>query len=102
MTPADGLRKVLLCTEAALGKKAADLVVIDVADLTSIAEHLIVCSGRSDRQVQAISEEIARALCAYDAREVELIKGQRTPRIEPLLGYSNGDAVVHRDDLVLV
>ena len=60
--------------------------------------------GRGDpvRCVSANGEEIARALCAYDAREVELIKGQRTPRIEPLLGYSNGDAVVHRNDLVLL
>jgi glutamate 5-kinase len=60
--------------------------------------------GRGDpvRCVSTDGEEIARALCAYDAREVELIKGQRTPRIEPLLGYSNGDEVVHRDDLVLL
>ena len=60
--------------------------------------------GRGDpvRCLGANGEEIARALCAYDAREVELIKGQRTPRIEPLLGYTNGDAVVHRDDLVLL
>lgn len=60
--------------------------------------------GRGDpvRCLGADGEEVARALCAYDAREVELIKGQRTPRIEPLLGYTNGDAVVHRDDLVLL
>ncbi|MBW2280305.1 MAG: glutamate 5-kinase [Deltaproteobacteria bacterium] len=60
--------------------------------------------GRGDpvRCVAGDGEEIARALSAYDAREVELIKGQRTPRIEPLLGYTNGDAVAHRDDLVLL
>lgn len=60
--------------------------------------------GRGDpvRCVSEDGEEIARALSAYDAREVELIKGQRTPRIAGLLGYSNGDEVVHRDDLVLL
>ena len=46
--------------------------------------------------------EIARALIAYDAREVEVIMGHRTPQIASLLGYSNGDAVIHRDDLVLI
>jgi len=60
--------------------------------------------GRGDpvRCLAGDGEEVARALSAYDAREVEMIKGQRTPRIEPLLGYTNGDAVVHRDDLVLL
>ena len=60
--------------------------------------------GRGDpvRCVGADGAEIARALSAYDAREVAVIKGQATPRIEPLLGYTNGDEVVHRDDLVLV
>jgi len=61
LTPA-GLQKAILCAEAGLDKKATDLVVIDVAEFTSIAEYLIVCSGRSDRQVQAIAEGIAMAL----------------------------------------
>lgn len=62
MAATDALQIALLCAKAALDKKATDLVVIDVAKLTSIAEYLIVCSGRSDRQVQAIAESIAREL----------------------------------------
>jgi len=46
--------------------------------------------------------EIARGLISYAAPDVDRIKGQRSPRIVPLLGYSNGDAVIHRDDLVLL
>ncbi len=60
-TPA-GLQKAILCAEAALEKKATNLVVIDVAEFTSIAEYLIVCSGRSDRQVQSIAEGVAQTL----------------------------------------
>jgi ribosome-associated protein len=48
--------KVLLLTRFALEKKACDLVVIDVHELTSIADYFIVCSGRSDRQVQSIAQ----------------------------------------------
>ena len=49
-------QKVLLLTRAALDKKACDLIVLDVRDLTSIADYFIVCSGRSDRQVQSIAQ----------------------------------------------
>ena len=62
MPVADGREKALLCAEAALDKKAADLVILHVEPFTSIAEHLLVCSGRSDRQVQTIAEGITRAL----------------------------------------
>ena len=48
--------KTLLLTRSALEKKAYDLVVLEVRDLTSIADYFIVCSGRSDRQVQSIAQ----------------------------------------------
>jgi ribosome-associated protein len=50
--------KTLLLTRAALEKKASDLVVMEVRELTSIADYFIVCSGRSDRQVQSIAQGI--------------------------------------------
>ena len=48
--------KALLLTRAALDKKACDLVVLDVHEQTSIADYFILCSGRSDRQVQSIAQ----------------------------------------------
>ena len=47
-------------------------------------------------------EEVARGLISYDAKEVELIKGQRSSRILELLGYTKGDEIIHRDDLVVL
>jgi ribosome-associated protein len=49
-------QKVLLLARAALDKKACDLVVLDVREHTSIADYFIVCSGRSDRQVQSVAQ----------------------------------------------
>jgi len=46
--------------------------------------------------------EIARGLVSYDAEESGRIAGLKAREIEPMLGYSNGDAVIHRDDLVLL
>jgi len=47
-----------LYVKAALGKKAIGLVMLDVRELTSIADVFIVCSGISNRQVSAIAEYI--------------------------------------------
>ena len=45
--------------------------------------------------------EIARGLCAYPADEAVLIAGRRSGDIQEILGYSGGDEIIHRDDLVI-
>ena len=47
-----------LYIKAVLGKKALNVVVLDVSELTSFADVFIICSGRSNRQVSAIAEFI--------------------------------------------
>lgn len=44
--------------------------------------------------------EIARGLTSYGAAELEKIAGRHSRDIESLLGYSRGDEVIHRNDLV--
>jgi glutamate 5-kinase len=46
--------------------------------------------------------EFARGLSAYAAEDVRRIQGLATSQIGQVLGYSNGDEVIHRDDLVLL
>ena len=41
--------------ESTLGKKAIDVVVLDVRELTSYTDVFIICSARSSRQVSAIA-----------------------------------------------
>jgi len=48
--------------EAVSEKKALNLIVLDVRDLTSIADAFIICSGRSNRQVNAIADSIVARL----------------------------------------
>jgi glutamate 5-kinase len=52
--------------------------------------------------VDAQGREFARGLATYSAAEVERIKGAPTSRILAVLGFTNGDEVIHRDDLVLL
>jgi ribosome-associated protein len=47
-----------LYIKAVLGKKALNVVALDVAELTSYADVFIICSGRSNRQVSAIADYI--------------------------------------------
>ena len=51
-----------LYIKAILGRKATNVVVLDVADLTSYADVFIICSGRSNRQVSAIADFIKTEL----------------------------------------
>jgi len=44
--------------EYALDKKGTNLKLIDVRELSSLTDFLLLVSGRSDRQVQAIAENI--------------------------------------------
>jgi ribosome-associated protein len=48
--------------KAVLGRKAVNVVALDVRQLTSIADVFIICSGRSNRQVSAIADHIVREL----------------------------------------
>lgn len=45
---------------------------------------------------------VGRGLASYSSAEISTIAGQPSDRIVELLGFSNGDAIVHRDDLALV
>jgi glutamate 5-kinase len=52
--------------------------------------------------VAADGSEAARGLVAYASEAIARIAGKPTRQIGEVLGYSNGDEVIHRDDLVLL
>jgi glutamate 5-kinase len=52
--------------------------------------------------VDVHGRELARGLTAYSSEEVARIQGLPTRKIAQVLGYSNGDAVIHRDRLVVL
>ena len=83
--------KALLLTRAALDKKAGDLVVLDVHAHTSIAEYFIVCSGRSDRQVQSIAQGLQEEATRAGVRPFAVEGTQRGHWV--LMDFS--DVIVH-------
>jgi len=55
-------RSIDLYIQAVIGRKALDVILLDVRELTSIADVFIICSGRSSRQVTAIANYIEEYL----------------------------------------
>ena len=58
--------------KAILGKKALNIVALDVADMTSYADVFIFCSGRSNRQVTAIADNIKTDLKKHRIKPVSV------------------------------
>lgn len=54
----DAKKKYRICAEAAEDKLAENLVILDVSEVTDFAQYFIIASGTSDRQVQAIADNI--------------------------------------------
>ena len=48
--------------ELAEDKKAADMVVLELAPLTTLADYFVICSGGSERQLDAIADGIVSGL----------------------------------------
>ena len=48
--------------ELAEDKKAADIVLLDVGALTTLADAFVICSGGSERQLDAIADGIVSGL----------------------------------------
>jgi len=52
----------LIAARAADSKKATDIRILDLREVTSFADFFVVCTGSNPRQIQAISEEIGEQL----------------------------------------
>jgi ribosome-associated protein len=48
-----------LLADAALSRKARDVVRVDLRGRTTIADYFVICEGDTDRQVRAIAGEIS-------------------------------------------
>jgi ribosome-associated protein len=58
----DSRTRALRGVNAALEKKAKDLVILNVKEISDFADYFIICSGTSDRQVRAIAAAIQENL----------------------------------------
>jgi ribosome-associated protein len=81
----------LTAVRAAESKKAYDVRVLDLKEVTSFTDYFVICSGANQRQIQAISDAVGEELAK---------RGERPLNVE---GYDHaewiladyGDLIIH-------
>lgn len=53
---------VQMIADAALDENAIDLLILDVSELTVIADYFVICNGRSSVQIQSIAANVEKVL----------------------------------------
>lgn len=53
--------------DAASDKKAADVLLLDIREVTTFADYFVICSGNNRRQIQAIAEAVDEQLSSQGA-----------------------------------
>ncbi len=56
------IERATRCAELALDKKAEDVKILDIGRISSVADYLVLASGHTDRQTQAIAESVRTGL----------------------------------------
>jgi len=87
----ESLDKAKLCVKIISERKAVDPVLLEVGKLTSIADYFLIASGRSTRQVQAMTRHLVKRMREEGFRAYGVEGEQEGHWV--LLDY--GDIVIH-------
>jgi ribosome-associated protein len=63
--------------DAALDKKAEDVVVLDLRGLCQFTDYFVICHGSTSRQVLAIADAIEERLLEEGRRKPKHVEGRR-------------------------
>ena len=91
MAAANARRTAQRAGRAALEKKAADLSILDVRNVSSVTDYFLVCSGKSTTHVRTITDAIRQELKADGVRPLHAEGRPESGWV--LLDY--GDVLVH-------
>jgi ribosome-associated protein len=82
---------LLTAARAAYGKKATDVVVLDLRKIPSFTDYFVICTAQNQRQLRAVADAIDLALREHGLRPAHVEGDERSEWI--LLDYF--DAVIH-------
>lgn len=68
--PADA--PIRVAVDAALERKAEQLTVLYLGDVSDFTEHFVICHGTNERQVQAIADAVLKELRARGTRPLHV------------------------------
>lgn len=82
--------RAIKCAALALDKKALDVKILEIGKISSIADYLVLATGRSDKQAQAIAESVKHGLKKFGkALDIEGVTEGKWIVID------YGDVIVH-------
>jgi len=87
----DTVQRVRHAVAAAEDRKAVDLKVLHLQQVSDFTDYFLICSGTNERQVQAIADAVEERLRANKVRPLHIEGYNRAQWV--LLDY--GDLVVH-------
>jgi ribosome-associated protein len=61
-SPLTSEKLAILCGQAALNKKAEDVVILDLRSVSTFTDFFVICSGNSEPQLKAIANELQEQL----------------------------------------
>lgn len=82
---------LLLCVNAALERKAEDVAILNVRDLSSVTDYFVICSGNSDRQIRSLADHVSQRL----KKEGILPLGIEGERSGSWILMDYGDVILH-------
>ncbi len=87
-SPLDMARRIVALAE---DKKAADILLLDLAGLTTVADAFVICSGGSERQLESIADGIIRGMREDGIRPI----GREGLPASHWILVDFGDVIVH-------
>lgn len=82
---------------ALLAKDGASLLPVGVTDVRGTFKRSATLAI-----IDPDGREIAHGLTNYDSDDLRRIKGEKSTRISDILGYTYGDAAIHRNNMVIM
>ena len=88
----DDTRLIRVAVQAALDRKAEELTVLELGEISDFTEHFLICSGSNERQVQAIADAVLKNLRDEKRRPLHVEGLQARPLDPARLRWRNGDS----------
>ncbi|WP_311775377.1 ribosome silencing factor [Enterococcus faecium] len=88
----DSKEQLKIAVEAADSKRAEDIIALDVRNVSLLADYFMICSANSERQINAITEEIIDKEEEENKYEVKRIEGKEGGK---WVLIDLGDVIVH-------
>lgn len=88
--PIEAVHMARHAVEVAEDKQAQDIVMLDLRNITTIADYFVICTAENERQLRTVVNSIDEALVEH---------GARNPRIEG--SFENGWVLLDFSDVVI-